>query len=117
VAEKRNLGRHRKRFTLRFGPDEPVRTAFTQDISSTGLFIKTAYVCNPGNTIKVALDLDGGRLVMLEAVVIWAKKVPPQMIHIARKCGMGVRIVRFLAGGEYYAALCEELDLPEVEIL
>jgi Tfp pilus assembly protein PilZ len=117
MAEKRNLGRHRKRFTLRFGADEPVFKAFTEDISSTGLFIKTAKTSRPGSSVKVALELDDERTVMLEAQVMWAKKVPPHMIHLVMKSGMGVRITRFIDGESLYCDLCEELSLPYAELL
>ncbi|HZV80770.1 MAG TPA: PilZ domain-containing protein [Geobacteraceae bacterium] len=112
MAEKRNLGRHRKRFSLRFGIGEPVKLAFTEDISSTGLFIKTASTCNPGTIVTVELELGGGITVTLEAQVMWAKKVPPQMIHLVKKSGMGVRIIRFVSGEAEYSMLCEELELP-----
>jgi|SRR6185369_1367685 len=117
MAEKRNLGRHRKRFSLRFGTGDHPRKAFTEDISTTGLFIKTAYVCNVGSTVPVELELDDRRTVQMEARVMWAKKVPPQMIHLVRKSGMGVRIVRFISGESDYCELCEELSLPYAELL
>ena len=109
MAEKRNLGRHRKRFSLRFGVGEPVRLAFTEDISSSGLFIKTASTCNPGTTVTVELELGGGITVRLEARVMWAKKVPPQMIHLVPRAGMGVKILRFISNEQIYLALCHEL--------
>ena len=46
----------------------------------------------------------------LEAKVMWAKKVQASYLHRISKAGMGVRITRFAAGGELYAALCEEMD-------
>ena len=108
MADKRNLGRHRKRFSLRFGIGEPVRLAFTEDISSTGLFIKTTNICNPGTVVTVELNLNDETKVVLEARVMWAKKVPPQMIHLVKKSGMGVRINRFVSGGMEYLRFCEE---------
>jgi len=117
MAEKRNLDRHRKRLSLRFGIEEAVRTAFTEDVSPTGLFIKTAYTCPAGSVISVELALDDVRKVLLVARVMWIKKVPPQMIHLARKGGMGVKIIRFISGEEDYCLLCEELSLPHAELL
>ncbi len=117
MAEKRNLGRHRKRFSLRFGDGEHSRKAFTEDISTTGIFIKTAYVCKVGSVIAVELELDAVRTVEMEARVMWAKKVPPQMIHLVKKSGMGVRIIRFVRGESDYGLLCEELSLPYAELL
>ena len=109
MSEKRNLGRHRKRFTLRFGIGEPVRLGFTEDISTTGIFIKTTNICNPGTVVTVELIIDDEKRVLFEARVIWAKKVPPQMIHLVKKSGMGIRINKFISGESEYARLCEEL--------
>jgi len=110
MAEKRNLGRHRKRFPLRLGIGDTIRMAFTEDISSTGLFIKTANVYNPGAVITIELVLDDSTAVRLEAQVMWAKKVPPQLIHLTKKSGMGVKIRRFINGEAEYLRLCQELD-------
>jgi hypothetical protein len=117
MAEKRNLGRHRKRFLIRFGAGEAVLKAFTEDISTTGMFIKTAKTSSPGSLIWVELALDDTRLVAMEARVMWAKKVPPQLLHLTQKGGMGVKIVRFISGEADYRDLCEELSLPYAELL
>lgn len=117
MAEKRNLDRHRKRFSLRFGNGDAARKAFTEDISTTGLFIKTAYVCKVGSIVPVELEIDDKRIVLMETRVMWAKKAPPQMIHLVRKSGMGVRIIGFTSGESYYSELCEELSLPYAELV
>ena len=117
MAEKRNIDRHRKRYPLRFGSGDLARTAFTEDISTTGLFVRTAHVCNPGSLVKVELTLENEQQVILEARVVWVKRVPPQMIRLARKGGMGLRIVRFVSGEDVYRLLCEELSLPYAELL
>ena len=67
--------------------------------------------------IRVELTLDGELKVVLEARVMWTKKMPLQMIHYARKSGMGVKIVRFISGEADYCLLCEELALPYAELL
>jgi PilZ domain-containing protein len=108
MAEKRKIDRVRKRFSIRFGIDQPVRLAFTEDISPSGLFIKTTNICTPGSLIRVELALSDQQAVLLEGRVMWAKKVPPQLIHLVKKCGMGVRIVRFLQGAEAYGQFCGE---------
>jgi len=109
MAEKRDIIRLRKRLALRFGVDEPVRMAFTEDISPEGLFIKTTNICPPGTKIKIVLTLSSDHILHLEGLVMWAKKVPPQMIHIAKKCGMGIRITRFVNGADVYQKMCNEL--------
>jgi hypothetical protein len=110
MAEKRDIIRLRKRMSLRFGIGEALRVAFTEDISPDGMFIKTTNICPPGSLIKIELALTETSTVSMEARVIWAKKVPPQMIHVVKKCGMGVRILRFLAGEEEYARTCAALS-------
>jgi Tfp pilus assembly protein PilZ len=108
MADKRNLGRLRKRIPVRFGIGSPSRLAFTEDVSTTGIFIKTPNVCVPGSQVLVELALEPERKVLLEAEVIWAKKVRPEMINIVKKGGMGVRIVRFLNGETEFMQFCQE---------
>lgn len=109
MADKRNIRRHRKRLTLKFGLQESDRFAFTEDISPQGMFIKTANVAPPGSKIKIDLALSEDNIVTLEARVMWAKKVPANMVRLVKKSGMGVRITRFVAGEDSYNMLCEEL--------
>lgn len=97
MADKRDLKRHKKRLTIRFGLDEANRMAFTEDISATGMFIKTPNVCVPNSKIKVEFVV-GDSTVQLEARVMWAKKVPQNMFHLVKKSGMGIRFLKFHAG-------------------
>lgn len=106
MAEKRVIDRRRKRITLIFGTDGALsRRAFTEDVSPTGLFIKTANVCGPNTILTVEL-LDEAQPICLEVRVMWAKRVPQNLFHLVKKSGMGVRIVRFLSGREQYLELC-----------
>jgi len=109
VDEFRDIKRHRKRLTMKFGIDVPSRVAFTEDISRQGMCIKTSMVCPPGSRLKIELNLPDGTVAKIMAVVMWAKKVPPNMIRLVKKCGMGVRITRIVSGEEDYRRLCEDL--------
>lgn len=80
--------RARRRMMVRYGIQKTERTAFTKDISETGLFIKTNAVFKPGTTIQVAIEFPD-QTFTLWARVVWAKKVPGQLAHIL-DCGMGV---------------------------
>jgi Tfp pilus assembly protein PilZ len=104
----RYLNRLKKRLTVRFGRDAADRLGFTEDISRTGIFVKTAQIIQPGSAIKIALELDRNETVQLEGTVVWAKKVPPELLRVAKKCGMGVRITRFVAGEAAYLSLFPE---------
>lgn len=104
-----DVKRHRKRMTLKFGIDVPGRVAFTEDISLKGMCIKTAQVCPPGSRLKIELNLPDDSVVKIEGVIMWAKKVPPNMIRLVKKCGMGVRITGISSGEENYRRLCDDL--------
>lgn len=110
MADKRNILRKRKRIALCFGAGESAsRRAFSEDISPTGLFIKTANVCNPNTVIRV--DLLAGELpISFDARVMWAKRVPQNLFHLVKKSGMGVRIIRFHLGRDQYLTLCADLN-------
>ncbi len=110
MADKRNMKRLRKRLSVRFGMHQADRVAFTEDVSSHGLFIKTANVASPGSDLKVDLAIDETTVVSMQARVMWAKKVPATMLRLVKKSGMGVRIIRILDGEDEFNALCRELD-------
>ncbi len=103
MADKRNRTRLKKRVALQFGTGETVdRKAFTEDISPMGMFIKTANVSNPNTVIKVEINHEGCTI-CFEARVMWAKRVPQNLFHLVKKSGMGIRIIRFNCGREWYS--------------
>src|SRR6185369_16823193 len=104
MVPNQNTRRLKKRVTVRFGEDAAQKLAFTEDLSRSGIFIKTAQIVPPGRSIKVEFMLDDA-VVKLEGTVIWAKKVPANLIRLVQKCGMGVRITRFLEGEDAYLRL------------
>ncbi len=102
MTDKRDLIRHKKRLSLRFGETEATRLAFTEDISSHGLFIKTASIGKLGSRLQIELTMPDGQLIQLEGMIRWAKRVPPRMIHLVKKSGMGIKILKFHSGEEHY---------------
>ena len=95
MDSKRRPERHKKRISIHFGIEEASRVAFTEDISINGMFIKSCNVCPPNTRIRVEFTLENDARVVLEARVMWAKKVPQNLFHLVKKSGMGVRILRF----------------------
>ena len=90
-CDKRDKHRNPKRVMVRYGTRMPDKTAFTKNISATGLFIQTNTVFKPGSTIQVRLQFDDRQFTMW-ARVRWAKKVPRQLTGIMA-AGMGVQFV------------------------
>jgi hypothetical protein len=86
--EKRVTRRTRRRLMVRYGTTEANKTAFTKNVSDTGLFLQTNSVLRPGTTLQVEVVFPD-RSFKMWARVIWAKKVPPELAHILA-CGMGI---------------------------
>ncbi|GFE59801.1 PilZ domain-containing protein [Geobacter sp. AOG2] len=106
MTEKRIIRRLKKRLTVHFGIDGASRVAFSEDVSTTGMFIRTANVCPPNSRIRIEFTVDDN-LIQVDARVMWAKKVPQNLFHLAKKSGMGVRFLRFQAGEEHFLRFLE----------
>jgi hypothetical protein len=112
VADKRDIRRIKKRISIRFGLGEAVRAAFTEDVSMTGMFIKTPNVTPPNSKIVIEFTLPEGSRVEVEARVMWAKKVPANLFHLVKKSGMGVRFLRFNSGEDAFDDYFESIATP-----
>ena len=106
MPEKRDIIRCRKRLLLRFGSEEPVYTAFTEDLSMNGLFIKAARGYPSKYLVQYLLADSNDNMVSIKGMVMWAKAVPPNLIHIIKKGGMGVKITTITEGQDVYRGLC-----------
>jgi Tfp pilus assembly protein PilZ len=113
MAEKRVMRRLRRRLSLRFGIDAPVRMAFTEDVTDHGMFIKTTNLYPPGTRIAIELILPGEKRVRLQGMIRWSKKVPPTMIHLVRKAGIGVKILGFESGENDFRQFLEGAQAPQ----
>jgi len=90
--EQRDTGRVIKRLFVRFGKGVPENIGFTGDVSPTGIFIKTNAVFEPGALLSIELTLPNDRVVNLNGRVMWAKRVPPNLMRFIKKSGMGIRL-------------------------
>jgi Tfp pilus assembly protein PilZ len=109
MPDKRVIRRHKKRLSLKFGIESANKIAFTEDISAHGLFIKTVNILPLGSRVKVELAMPDGVTVLMEGMVRWSKRVPPQMIHLVKKSGFGIKITRFFANEDTYRNMIAEL--------
>ena len=112
MPDKRDIRRIKKRISLRFGIDAAARIAFTEDVSMTGMFIKTPNIAPPNSRIRIEFVLPEGSRVEIEARVMWAKKVPQNLFHLVKKSGMGVRFLRFHSGEDAFDDYFEKIATP-----
>lgn len=110
--EKRRSKRHARRLKVRFG-DATVAgfpySGFTNDVSSTGLFIVAGHSLTPGTRVHAEVTLPGERPLYIEAVVTRQAVVPPELRQVVRS-GFGAR---FLTGVELMAELVPALAAPK----
>jgi len=92
--EKRSKNRIGKRLIVKFGTEKPDRLGFTEDVSPTGLFIKTNIVSPPGTQLRIELTLPNNSTILVAGVVVWAKQVPHSLVRFAKKNGMGLRLTQ-----------------------
>jgi hypothetical protein len=85
---------------VKYGAEKIDRTAFTKNVSETGLYIQTNHVFPPGTTLQIELHMPDKTFSMW-ARVAWAKKVPPNLAHVL-ECGMGLAFVEPAAGWPDY---------------
>jgi Tfp pilus assembly protein PilZ len=90
-TNKRRQSRAKRRIMVRYGLSAADKTAFTKNLSETGLFIQTNSVFKPGTTIHVQIQFPNDTVSMW-AQVVWAKVVPAQLAHVL-ECGMGVHFI------------------------
>lgn len=109
VMIERGLVRKKKRIKVRFGVDSPKRVAFTGDISDAGLYIITGQPEHPGAKLLIELNLPDEQQVIVYGRVRWAKKVPPNLIRLANKAGMGVQLTQFEMGQQALKDFLETL--------
>ncbi len=106
MSEKRSFIRSKQRIKLKFGLTGPDHLAYTDDVSLSGLFIKTAHVLSAGQTIHIELHPPDMNTIHLEGRIIWGKKVPPQLLNLVKKSGMGVLVTRIVSGEQEFTDLC-----------
>ena len=106
--DKRKDERYRKRLSLKFGDaaDNVIKIGFTEDISDTGIFIRSPAPVAPNTILFVEIKTTKNETILLKGRVMWAKKVPQNMMHRI-KGGMGLLITEFLENEDIYHLLCE----------
>jgi Tfp pilus assembly protein PilZ len=97
--------RFKKRVPCRLTRSESSFTGVVLDLSRRGLFVQTAASARPGDEVEVVLHgNEPGRDVVLNAQVVWQRKVPFQL-RSSLQSGMGLQI-RY-ASESYYSLLAD----------
>ncbi|PLY03170.1 MAG: pilus assembly protein PilZ [Desulfuromonas sp.] len=96
------------KLTVNFGTRDISNLGFTEDISASGIFLKTARVYPVGTNLKIEITTDDGEIIRILGYVHWSKEVPPNLVWTVNDAGMGIQIIRFVCGQDIYFRLLKE---------
>ena len=88
--DKRRSKRIVKRMAVDFGVDDLSHTGITNDISKTGLFIRTTKFFSPGSILKINLLIPGNGSTTFTGKVVRTYKHPPY--SSLAKNGVGIEL-------------------------
>ncbi len=91
-AVTKPMTRFRKRLQVNFEGKGASGIGFTENVSATGMLVRSNAVCAPGTSLKGTLQLPGGGEVRFEAQVRWAHRAEGALAGL-RKSSMGVRFL------------------------
>jgi hypothetical protein len=76
MAEKRSAPRRKKRIVVDFETTEVKTTGFTNDLSRTGMFIRTIRIPAIGAILHAVLHLPGGKHLPIQGTVVRSFRAP-----------------------------------------
>jgi len=98
----RHEKRIRSRLNVRFGQKDLANIGFTEDVSATGIFLKTARTFPVNAELRIELTTDDDHAVRFYGIVKYSKQVAPNLVWVDPNAGMGVQIQRFVDGREHF---------------
>jgi hypothetical protein len=102
MAEYPPTSRRKCRYLVEWQKDGAVCTGFTHDISPTGIFVRTTFIPDNGESVTLRLLVRDGRKVRLRGTVVRSYRVPANLRRYVAS-GFGVRLDE--APEEYFELL------------
>jgi hypothetical protein len=104
MTEKRTISypRKKRRYLVEFSIDGVSCTGFSNDLSASGMFVRSARLPNPGTRLTLTLHLPGNKRTTLSCQVVRTHRVPGGLSTV-RPNGFAVRIGQ--APEEYFQLL------------
>lgn len=82
MADRRGFERRKRRFLVEFTVGGAPCTGFTNDVSPSGIFVRSVRLPDPGTSVTVNLHLPDGRRIDLRGRVVRSFRVPPQLSRL-----------------------------------
>jgi hypothetical protein len=91
MAEKRGAPRRKKRIVVDFEITKAKTTGFTNDLSRTGLFIRTVRIPAIGEILHAVLHLPDGSQLPIEGTVVRSFRAP-SMLRTVLPAGFALKV-------------------------
>ena len=108
MVNRRFSSRKKRRYLIEWPSGDSLCTGFTQDISPTGIFVRSTYIPKIATALTLQLLLPGGRKLQLRGTVVRSQRVP-QNLRAVVPSGFGVRLNE--APEEYFQLLANLFGL------
>jgi hypothetical protein len=104
MSQKRFSTRRKRRYLIEWQTGDSLCTGFTQDISPTGIFIRSAHIPKIGAALTIQLLIPAGGKMRLRGTVVRSQRVP-QNLRAVVPSGFAVRLNE--APEEYFGLLAD----------
>jgi hypothetical protein len=108
MAGRSLTSRKKRRYLIEWQENDSLCTGFTQDVSPTGLFVRSSYIPRVGSALVITLLSPGGGKLRLRGTVVRTQRVP-QNLRGVLPSGFGVRLKE--APEEYFQLLASVFGL------
>ena len=112
MKEKRFSTRRKRRYLVEWIAEEIVCTGFTEDISATGIFVRSAFIPRVGTVLALQLLVPAGGKLKVRGRVVRSHRVPQQMRSV-HPSGFAIRLSE--APEEYFQLLASLFNLSFAE--
>jgi hypothetical protein len=89
--EKRGFARSKRRFLVEFSLEGTVCTGFTNDVSPSGIFIRSVRLPVPGTLLTANLHLPEGKRIAVRGKVVRSYRVPAALSRLIPS-GFSIRL-------------------------
>jgi Tfp pilus assembly protein PilZ len=114
MADKRYTKRYPKKIRLKFGCMPLVENGVTENVSASGLFIKTNKMYTKNTIIRIEFILPNNIIVKVDGMVIWKREFSSKFIRILKKNGLGIKFTKFYSGEQKYKEMIRAMQAGNI---
>ena len=110
MDDRRFTERYPKKIPLKFRFGSFMEKGKTENISSSGMLIKTPMKHVPRIVIRIEFKLPKNLIVRIDGETRWKGDFSSRWFRMFKKNGLGIRIMKFHSGEQIYKELIRDLQ-------